>query len=54
MILSYAFDDDPGYEHELEVDTVEEASEFLASREDMIEWIELTDDVGDDITHLLG
>ena len=54
MILAYELKDDHGYEHELEVATVEEASEFLASREDMLEWVELTDDAGDDITHLLG
>ena len=54
MILIYAFDDDPGYEHELEVATVAEARAFVASREDMLEWVELTDDVGEDITHLLG
>ncbi len=54
MILAYELKDDTGYEHELEVDSVAEASAFLASREDMLEWVELTDDVGDDITHLLG
>ena len=54
MILIYAFDDDPGYEHELEVATIAEAHAFLASREDMLEWFELTADVGEDITHLLG
>ena len=54
MILSCELKDDPGYEHELEVETVEEAREFVASHEDMLVWVELTDDVGDDITHLLG
>ena len=54
MILSYELRDDPGYEHELEVATVDEARAFVASREDMLEWFELTDDAGEDITHLLG
>ena len=54
MILAYELKDDPGYEHELEVATVAEARAFVASREDMFEWFELTDDVGEDITHLLG
>ena len=54
MILAYELKDDPSYEHELEVETVEEANAFVASHEDMLMWVELTDDVGDDITHLLG
>ena len=54
MILTYELKDDPGYEHELEVATVEKARAFVASHEDMFEWFELTDDVGEDITHLLG
>ena len=54
MILTYELKDDPGYEHELEVATVAEARAFLASREDMIEWVESTYDVGEDITNLLG
>ncbi len=54
MILAYALKDDPGYEHELEVDSVAEARAFVASREDMIEWVELTEDAGEDITNLLG
>ena len=53
MILTYELKDDPGYEHELEVATVEEALAFVDPRADMIEWAELTDDVGEDITHLL-
>ena len=53
MILAYELKDDPGYEHELEVATVAEAQAFVASREDMLVWVELTDDVGDDVTHLL-
>ena len=53
MILAYELKDDPGYEHELEVATVAEAYAFIASHEDMLEWFELTDDVGDDVTHLL-
>ena len=54
MILCYELKDDPGYEHQLEFDTVEKARAFVASHEDMLMWVELTDDVGDDITHLLG
>ena len=54
MILTYALKDDPGYEHELEVDSVAEARAFLASHEDMLEWVELTEDAGRDITILLG
>ena len=54
MILAYAFDDDPGYEHELEVDSVAEARAFVASREGMLWWVKLTDDAGENITHLLG
>ena len=54
MILTYELKDDPGYEHELEVATVEEALAFVASYEDMLVWVELTDDEGRDITHLLG
>ena len=54
MILAYELKDDPGYEHELEVATVDEARAFVASREDMLVWVELTDDAGEDITHLLG
>ena len=54
MILAYELTDDPGYEHELEVATVDEARAFVASHEDMLVWVELTDDVGEDITHLLG
>ena len=54
MILSYELKDDPGYEHELEVATVAEARAFVASREDMLVWVELTEDAGEDITNLLG
>ena len=54
MILAYELKDDPGYEHELEVATVDEARALVASSEDMLEWVELTDEAGDDITHLLG
>ena len=54
MILAYELKDDPGYEHELEVDSVAEARAFVASHEDMLEWVELTEDVGEDITHLLS
>ena len=54
MILSYELKDDPGYEHELEVETVAEARAFIDSHEDMLEWAELTDDAGRDITDLLG
>lgn len=54
MILTYELKDDPGYEHELEVATVEKARAFIDSNEDMLEWFELTDDAGEDITHLLG
>ena len=49
MILTYELKDDPGYEHELEVATVDEARAFVASREDMFEWVELTDDAGTSI-----
>ena len=54
MILAYELKDDPGYEHELEVATVDEARAFVASSEDMLEWVELTEDAGEDITHMLG
>ena len=54
MILAYELKDDLGYERQLEVVTVEKARAFIASREDMLAWVELTDDVGDDITHLLS
>ena len=54
MILAYELKDDPGYEHELEVETVEKARAFVASRSDMLVWFELTDAEGRDITHLLG
>ena len=54
MILTYELKDDPGYEHELEVATVEEALAFVDPRADMIEWAELTEDEGRDITDLLG
>ena len=54
MILSYELKDDPGYEHELEVATVAEARAFVASREDMLVWVELTDTEGRDVTDLLG
>jgi len=54
MILTYELKDDPGYEHELEVATVAEARVLVASYEDMLEWVELTDDAGEDITHRLS
>lgn len=54
MILAYELKDDPGYEHELEVATVEKARVFVASHEDMLVWVELTDNEGRDITDLLG
>ena len=54
MILAYELKDDPGYEHELEVATVEKARALVASYEDMLEWFELTDAEGRDITDLLG
>ena len=49
MILTYELKDDPGYEHELEVDTVEEALAFVDPRADMLEWADLTDDAGTSI-----
>lgn len=54
MILSYELKDDPGYEHELEVEIVAEARAFIDSHEDMLVWAELTDAECRDITHLLG
>ena len=54
MILAYELKDDPGYEHELEVATADEARAFVAYSEDMFEWFELTDEDGRDITDLLG
>lgn len=54
MILSYELKDDPGHEHELEVETVAEARTLVDRYGDMLEWAELTDDDGRDITHLLG
>lgn len=54
MILTCELKDDPGYEHELEVATVAEARALVASYEDMLEWAELTDEDGRDITDLLG
>ena len=50
MILCYELKDDPGYEHQLEFDTVEKARAFVASYEDMLEWFELTDAECRDIT----
>ena len=53
MILTYELKDDPGYEHELEVDTVEEALAFVDPRADMIEWAELTEDEDQNIISVL-
>jgi len=54
MILTCELKDDPGYEHELEVATAAEARTLVDSYGDMLEWAELTDDAGEDITNLLG
>ena len=54
MILCYELIDDSGYELQLEFDTVEKARAFISSWEAMLEWFELTDNEGRDITHLLG
>lgn len=46
MLLSYELKDDPGQEHEVEVDSVDQARARLAGSSDMVVWASLTDEQG--------
>lgn len=46
MILSFELADDPGTEHEVEVETVDQARQRLAGCSDMVVWASLTDAQG--------
>lgn len=49
MILSYELKDDPGQEHEAEVESVDQARARLSGCSDMVVWASLTDEQGVEI-----
>lgn len=49
MLLSYELIDDPAFEHELWVNSLDEARRHLGSRADMVVWATLTDSDGDEV-----
>jgi len=49
MLLSYELIDDPAFEHELWVNSLDEARRHLSSRADMVVWATLTDSDGDEV-----
>ncbi len=49
MILTYELSDDPGVEHEVEVESVEAAAKIISDRSDYIVWFEVVDDEGNEV-----
>lgn len=49
MILTYELSDDPGAEHEVEVESIEAAAKIVNSNADYIVWFSVTDSEGNEV-----
>lgn len=49
MILTYELTDDIGTEHEVEVESIEAAADFVNMQSDYLVWWLLTDENGDEV-----